>query len=155
MPFGVTKYPRKCDPRNACFCIDGYAWGAVPPYRYEVFSLGATGEFFPLNAGVMIEFNNPSSSGCVFLNTASSPLPAINFETAALANWQTVPDPDPTLEWRLTIRDSLQQELKATLSARFPVAVNAPPDFFVVPNSTSQGTIPNRVQVLPRAWDAT
>jgi len=63
MAFGVRKWPGPCDPRSPCFCLLGYAFGAVPPNRFRMITTGALFPYLELNVGLLLPFTVESPGG--------------------------------------------------------------------------------------------
>jgi len=154
MAFGVTKWPLPCDPRTPCFCVLGYAAGAVPPWKYFVQTTGALAPFTKLNDGVLIVFEFEGGGDCVFVGTASLPLIVVDLFIRALGVPPFAPPPADTLRWTLTVTASASGDRQIGVEAeRLPFPVDQPPDFDLIPVA-GPDLIPNPVSVEPRPWDA-
>lgn len=155
MPFAVKKWPDECDPRTPCFCLKGYAFGAVPPYKFLVSTTNATGYWSILNTGVIVEWFTETGAGlCSYSATLLSPTRFIRVDISALPNWQTVPPPEHTLKWLANFRHSDSGDtIEGSASARLPDPVGMPPSIDVSPLS-GPDLIPDPVALTPQPWDA-
>jgi len=154
MPFGVTKWPGPCDPRDACFCIVGYDDGAVPPYKYFLKTTGAMAPFLALNAGVLIHFEVGGGGDCIFFEFTTMPNVTYNLVTTVLGAPPFPPPPAATLRWKLTVvATATGESQEGEQSARLPFAVDQPPSILTLP-AMGPTLIPNPVTIEPRPWDA-
>ncbi len=155
MAFGVSKWPLPCDPRDACFCLAGYAGGAVPPFQYRCSSVGALAPFLDLiPPGILVPF--------IFKGTSNE----CNFRIVAGDNaYQLLifpfgggppfpPPPQTTIEWLFDAQNSTTFEVQSGgTSERLPPPIALVPPITTVPLS-GPNLLPNPVICTPAAWDA-
>lgn len=102
----------------------------------------------------MIEFKNESYPDCFFEGLTPPPELLIELQTHPLGLPPYAPSPAPTMEWNLKIIVTATANFHSgQVSARLPVAVDAPSAFVMVPN-VGPDQIPNSVIATPRPWDA-
>lgn len=154
MAFGVTKWPLPCDPRGACFCLLGYAAGAVPPWKFFLKTTGALPPFQQMNTGLIVTFELEDPTECFYIGTIGPPALFVDLRTEHLSDPPYDPAPAATLRWKL--------ELIATVSgdrqigqeeARLPAPIGQPPAISTLPVA-GPNLLPNPVSIEPRAWDA-
>lgn len=154
MPFGVSKWPLPCDPRNPCFCLIGYAAGAVPPYKFFVQTTGALPPFERMNDGLLLTFEFDAGNECVYVGTIGLPALVVDIFAKALSVPPYDPAPASTLRWTLTITATATATTQiGTAEARLPDPVGQPPSILTLP-AAGPNLIPNPVVILPRPWDA-
>jgi len=155
MPFAVRKWPSPCDPRTACFCLEGYAFGSVPPFQYRVSTTGALAPYDPLNGSGLLfpHVQFFPLGGCRF-EILQAPL-QLQIDITPLSLPPYDPPPADTLRWFLRFLSAfpvLAQQ--GEQRARLPQGVSQPPDVMTLP-SGGPNRIPNPVVLLPVPWDAT
>lgn len=154
MPFGVTKWPAPCDPRDACFCLLGYAAGAVPPWKFFVRTTGALPPFQQMNVGVLLTFELESPTECFYIGTQGPPALFIDFRTEHLGVPPYGPPPAATLRWKLSVLATATGEQQdGQAEARLPDPIGQPPAISTLP-AAGPNLIPNPVSIEPKAWDA-
>lgn len=108
MPFGVTKWPKPCDPRAAhpCYGLFGYEAGSFPPYVFQLQGNSVCQDWDPVREGVSLvgdEANEQIVTYDLFPTWNSGA--NIKFTTIGYINQQITPNPPFTMHLILELFD--------------------------------------------------
>lgn len=153
MPFLVRCWPGNCDPRDSCFCIQGFESGCVPPFQYRATTTGALAPFTVLNgSGLLVSSSTTGERTCIW--SASTGGVAYSFSKTEIGNPPYPPAPAITMGWFLA---GLQgsppfNRFEARQTGRLPQALatiltNTPVSF------PTNFLVPNPVLLTPAPWD--
>jgi hypothetical protein len=153
MAFGVTKWPRGADPRSPSFGMRGFAWGAVPPWIWEVSTTGALPPFEDLNDGVYL---SPLTVTDVFVDYHLFPFGAYSLELRMEGQNRSIPDQaEDSKQMTFKIRQSSSLLAHTDKEESYPAAIKQwtlPPVVDVPPFEIAQ-YLPNPLVLTPVAWD--
>lgn len=155
MPFGVTKWPSPCDPRDPCFCNAGFAHGGATAFQYRASSVAVASPFdILLPPGLLIPFSGFGTGGeCQF--TVITPTLFIQVAIFELGTPPYLPAPAPTVHWSFFIQDNVSfQFAEGFITSRLPQPVAAVPAIDMT-TSPPPERFSNPLLLTPAAWDAT
>lgn len=153
MAFGVRKFPDSLDPRGTAFCVEGFAWGAVPAYRYTLSTTGALAPFDLLNAGVTIDFVGGVfgfHEWILFSAEPGTPTYTLAIEGHEV---QIVGPPDWSIDWQIILQAPLVVDHIGDVHALFPDAITGWPTVAVAPVLPVANLVPNPIVITPRPYD--
>jgi hypothetical protein len=147
MAYGVTKWPRGGDPRSPSFGMRGFAWGAVPPWIWEVSTTGALAPFEEFNTGVYLAPVFISDSQVVY-NYRPPGDWWFYMEMAGRNN--SIPD---TALWSKNFIaatvEGFDGQSVSDVEYSYPAAIRQ----FTIPAFTDDPYFPNSFLLTPVAWD--
>lgn len=154
MPFAVSQWPYSPDPRGPAYIVQGWDFGQLPSWKWDLGTTGATGDLAVFNAGV--RFHNVS-------NTPQfgdfDPDVVLEHDLEVLFEIQTnqIPQGSPP-PWTVRILIQISRGVTPLYSVLFPqlfpTAIQVQGPFAMTEIDTSSGTIPNPMTITPAKWDA-
>ena len=153
MSFGVRQWPDSPDPRGSLFSYAGWNWGQVAPWAFIVSSIGATGIYAYLNAGVAINAKFDDGFNTTWSHGGAPP----DFPLTQIFKVGTEAPVGPAF-------DSISLTVLINPTATDPMAIgqldlsfpNAITAYAGIPMSDGGGpvaAIPNGVTITPARWD--
>jgi hypothetical protein len=154
MAFGVTKWPRGMDPREPQFGMRGFAWGAVPPWIWEVSTTGALAPLEYLNDGIYL---SPVSITDTLVVYEFDPPDVYRFEVRMFGQNNSIPD---QAEWSKELNVTIYQTGSGggftTEKWSYPAAIRqfTLPAVIDFPAGTVAQYLPNPLLLTPVRWDS-
>jgi len=151
---GVTRWPDNCDPRDACFCVSGFAPTGATGWKFFIRTTGALSPWTRLNTGYNIEFASIAPPPCRWAWTSPSGNRHIEIVVTNIPGWENSLPPDPTVQWDVLLTYvPIPSRLEGNVKARFPDPVADVPDMTMAV-IIGPPSIPNPVELSPVIWDA-
>jgi len=154
MAFAVRKWPNSNDPRDTGWMPYGWAWGAIPAYKYVLKTTNAIGYYEPLNDGVTLNLFSAVDGVYHFRRvlTPGDPL-VLDLYISGFETVQTFPI-DHTVWWYLSAAGGFFDLYSGNQYGLYPNAIEDWPALEMVMQSGDPDLIPDPVEMIPQKWDA-
>lgn len=151
MAWGVTKWGYSPDPRPPDFASTGFAFGALPPYRWTMLTSGALAPYLALNLGVTWTRASDSINSAVYLPVV--PIPDVTDPILNFAG-TNAPVGGFTIEWFLEFFGSGDPSAtRGTITELYPDAIEER-SFAMVNLFGGPPFFPNPLVITPHKWNA-
>lgn len=153
MPFAVTQWALEPDPRAPDYIIAGWDVGQLSPWKWHLFTRGATGLLAIFNEGVTFHNNINTPTFGNFL-----PDPVLPDMLSVVFNIEgfQIPQVGPP-NWTITIQINILRSTTTLYTSFFkllyPVAIQIQGPIPMTEVDTTFGTIPFPMEISPVKWN--
>lgn len=154
MPFEVSQWPYKPDPRKPDFNLVGWNFGQVPPWKWVISTTAATGIYSAFNAGVIYQATPP----LLPQDQLFTPIVGLGNDLIGTLSIKGTIEPQGSPSHTISIGigfDVLGLPVYGGgVLLTYPTAIQVHSGFAMAVDFPSDGTIPNDMKITPAIWSA-